>query len=159
MNETDTGVPIANLPPPGSTQAAPEVEPATEHSGSRKWLIIGAIIAALLLAGVIVGLVFLSKDPAAASQVRDIFIIVIALQMFVIGIALIILIIQLASLTNVLKNEVKPILHSTTETVNTLRGTVRFLSDNLSEPVIKLNETLASIRKFAVLFHLRNNKS
>lgn len=159
MNETDTGVPVANLPASGSTQVVPEIEPAPEHGINRKWLIIAAIIAVLLLAGLIVGLVFLSKDPVAASQVRDIFIIVIALQMFVIGIALIILIIQLASLTNVLQNEVKPILHSTTDTVNTLRGTVKFLSDNLSEPVIKLNESLASFKKLAVLFHLRNNKS
>jgi len=50
---------------------------------------------------------------------------------------------------------VKPILNSTSETVNTLKGTVQFLSDNVSEPVIVLNERLASIKKLADLFHLK----
>jgi hypothetical protein len=33
------------------------------------------------------------------------------------------------ALTNLLQNEVKPILNSTTDTVNTLKGTVKFLSN------------------------------
>jgi hypothetical protein len=39
-------------------------------------------------------------------------------------------------------------LQSTNETVSTLRGTAAFLSNNLVEPVITLNEYLAAIRKF-----------
>jgi amino acid permease len=70
-----------------------------------------------------------------------------ALESFIIGLALIILIVQLATLINLLQNEIKPILNSTSETVNTLRGTATFLSDNLAEPVIKLNETVAVIRR------------
>jgi predicted PurR-regulated permease PerM len=78
-----------------------------------------------------------------------------ALMMFVIGIALVVLIVQLADLTNLLKNEVKPIINSTNDTVNTLKGTVRFMSDNLTEPVIKLNESLASMKKIAELFRFK----
>lgn len=133
-----------------------EVQPVS--SKGKAGLVIAIIVAVLLLAALVVGIIFLAKDPAAASNVRDIFIILIALQMFVIGVALIVLIIQLAMLTNLLQNEVKPILTSTTDTVNTLRGTVRFLSDNISEPVIKLNETLASLKKLSNLFHLKNNQ-
>lgn len=133
-----------------------EVQPVS--SKGKAGLVIAIIVAVLLLATLVVGIVFLAKDPAAASNVRDIFIILIALQMFVIGVALIVLIVQLAMLTNLLQNEVKPILTSTTDTVNTLRGTVRFLSDNISEPVIKLNETLASLKKLSNLFHLKNNQ-
>ena len=73
----------------------------------------------------------------------------------VIGVALVVLIIQLANLTNLLQHEIKPILNSTTDTVNTLKGTVRFLSDNVSEPVIKLNESLASIKKLVDIFRLK----
>ena len=62
------------------------------------------------------------------------------------------LIIQLASLINLLQNEVKPILKSTNETVNTLRGTSEFLSENLVEPVIKLNSYLAGLKKLFDLF-------
>lgn len=133
-----------------------EVQPVS--SKGKAGLVIAIIVAVLLLAALVVGIIFLAKDPAAASNVRDIFIILIALQMFVIGVALIVLIVQLAMLTNLLQNEVKPILTSTTDTVNTLRGTVRFLSDNISEPVIKLNETLASLKKLSNLFHLKNNQ-
>ncbi len=78
-----------------------------------------------------------------------------ALMTFVIGLALVILIIQVADLTNLLKNEIKPILNSTTDTVNTLKGTVRFMSDNLTEPVIKLNESLAGIKKILQLFNFK----
>jgi amino acid permease len=75
--------------------------------------------------------------------------------MFAIGTALIILIVQVAALTNLLQNEVKPILHSTTDTVNTLKGTVKFLSNNVSEPVIKLNQSLASLNRVLELLKLR----
>ena len=71
-----------------------------------------------------------------------------ALQSLIIGVALIILIIQLATLINVLKNEVKPILDTTNETVKNLRGTTTFLGNTLVEPVMKLNEYMAGFKKF-----------
>lgn len=121
-----------------------------EEKESKTGLIIAAVIAGVLLIGTIVGLVILAQKGNAevAAQVRDVFIILLALEMFVIGVAVTILVIQLANLTNLLQNEIKPILTSTTDTVNTLKGTVRFLSDNVTEPVIKMNESLASVRKF-----------
>jgi hypothetical protein len=60
--------------------------------------------------------------------------------------------IQVAGLINLLQNEVKPILESTSETVNNLRGTTQFLSENLVEPVIKLNSYLAGLRKILGIF-------
>ena len=118
--------------------------------------ILAIVIGVLLLVGLFVGLFFLAKaEGQVVSQVRDIFIILMALMMVVIGVALVVLIIQLANLTNLLQHEIKPILHSTTDTVNTLKGTVRFLSDNVSEPVIKLNESLASIKKLVDIFRIK----
>jgi hypothetical protein len=109
------------------------------------WLV---VIVVLLLAGLAVGTIFLLRsDVSTTSHIRDIFIIFMALESFIIGLALIVLIVQLATLINLLQNEIKPILNSTSETVNTLRGTATFLSDNLAEPVIKLNESVAVIRK------------
>jgi uncharacterized protein YoxC len=67
-----------------------------------------------------------------------------ALESLLIGLTLVILIVQLARLINLLQNEIKPILDSTNETVSTMRGTITFLSDNLAEPVVKLNETFAA---------------
>lgn len=135
-------------------------EPVIETVGDqadKKGLVIAIVIAVVLLIGIIVGLVLLAgAGETTVAKVRDIFIIMMALMMFVIGVALVVLIIQLANLTNLLQTEVKPILTSTTDTINTLKGTVRFMSDNLTEPVIKLNQSLASIRKLGDLFRLKN---
>src|SRR5690606_5133528 len=117
---------------------------------------IAIVIVALVLLAIIAGIVVLAfSDADTVSVVRDIFIILMALMMFVIGVALVVLIVQLAYLTNLLKNEIRPIIHSTSDTVNTLKGTVRFMSDNLTEPVIKLNESLASVKKIAELFRFK----
>ena len=129
---------------------------AQTEADTKKKSTIAIVVAVLLLIGLIVGLFFLARaEGQVVSQVRDIFIILMALMMVVIGGALVVLIIQLANLTNLLQHEIKPILNSTTDTVNTLKGTVRFLSDNVSEPVIKLNESLASIRKLVDIFRLK----
>lgn len=113
-----------------------------------KGVIIGISIAAIILIGGLIAFaVFLLRgDSGTTEKIRDVFIIFMALESMVIGLALIILIVQLAQLSNLLQNEVKPILDSTQETVSTLRGTTRFLSDNLVEPVIKLNQYLAGLQ-------------
>ena len=132
---------------PDSLETQPE-----ENNKSTIFIVIGAVI----LLAIIAGIVLLAFQPTdTVSTVRDIFIILMALMMFVVGAALVVLIIQLADLTNLLKHEVKPILHSTTDTVNTLKGTVRFLSDNLAEPVIKINESMASLKKITDLFRFK----
>ena len=58
-----------------------------------------------------------------------------------------ILVIQLARLVNLLQNEVQPILDSTNEAANTLRGTAEFISENLAEPVVKLNSYGAALKR------------
>ncbi|WP_299026735.1 hypothetical protein [uncultured Thermanaerothrix sp.] len=115
-------------------------------------LIIGVVILLILIVG---GIVLLAIAPAeTTARVRDIFIIVLALESLLLGVALVILIVQLAVLINLLQNEVKPILEATQETVNNLRGTTIFLSNNLVEPVIKLNEYLAGLKKILDLLRL-----
>jgi len=130
-----------------------ESEPSPVQK-SKTWLfiLIGVVMIGLLVAGI----VFLasSKNPSTTSTVRDIFIILMALESIVIGVALIILVIQLASLINMFQNEIKPILKSTSETVNTLKGTTAFLSDNLATPVIKVNSSIAGLRKLLDLIGL-----
>jgi hypothetical protein len=138
--------------------ALPSPEEEAAHQATlrkQRWIIAGIITGAIVLVAVIiVAVTFLVKSPAAAANLRDIFIIFMALESLLIGAALVVLIIQVASLINLLQNEVKPILQSTSETVNTLRGTTEFLSENLVEPVIKLNSYLAGLRKFFDMFGL-----
>lgn len=123
-------------------QAAPEVD-----SRQRLYLILGVAVLLLLLAGSVVAAIFLVSNPAQAETIRDVVIIFMALEFVVIGLALIVLIIQIARLTALLQNEVKPILQSTHETVNTLRGTTAFLSENLVSPVVKASSSVAALRR------------
>jgi len=135
-----------NRPVSPSTTETPTALPVRPSKKFPYGLVIGIV---LVLAIIVAGVVLLFRaDIDTTARVRDLFIILMALESMVIGAALIILIVQLATLINLLNNEVRPIIHSTNETVNTIKGTVTFLSDNLSEPVIKLNEVLAGIQKF-----------
>jgi hypothetical protein len=119
----------------------------------RPWVIAGAIfLVMVILSGLVIAIIALTRNPEVATNVRDIFIIFMAFESLIIGAALVVLVIQIAGLINLLQNEVKPILQSTSDTVNTLRGTTEFLSENLVEPVIKLNSYLAGLRKFFDLF-------
>jgi hypothetical protein len=127
----------------------PETQPVAAAEQPHK-APVGLIIAAVLVLAIIITstVLLLNSSNDTTARVRDVFIIFMALESLVIGIALVILIVQLATLINLLNNEIRPIIRSTNDTVNTLKGTIVFLSDNLSEPVIKLNETIAAIRKF-----------
>lgn len=144
-------------------------DPALQHSsglpaadGTKKSTksLIGLIIAGVILLALIItaAVLLLQADNATTGRVRDVFIIFMALESFVLGVALIILIIQLATLINLLQNDIKPIIHSTNETVNTLRGTVTFLSNNVSEPVIRLNSYLAGLKQFLDVINPRRSK-
>ena len=138
-------------------EMSPE-EVAIYRAAQRKqrWIMAGIIFAAILvLAGIVVVIYFLLQPGSPTGTIRDIFIIFMAFESLIIGAALVVLIIQIASLINLLQNEVKPILQSTSETVNTLRGTTEFLSENLVEPVIKLNSYLAGLRKLFGLFGIK----
>jgi hypothetical protein len=115
--------------------------------------IIAGIVVLLLLLGV--AIFFLLQPTAPTDKIRDIFIIVMALESLVIGVAMIVLIVQLASLINLIQNEVRPILNATNETVNTLRGTAEFLGENVVEPVIKLNGYLAGLRRMLELMGIK----
>jgi uncharacterized protein YoxC len=95
------------------------------------------------------------QPSTPTDKIRDIFIIVVALESLVIGVALVVLIVQLASLINLLQNEVRPILNATNETVNTLRGTVEFLGEEVIEPVMKLSGYMAGITRMLELMGIK----
>jgi predicted tellurium resistance membrane protein TerC len=134
-------------PAPAYTPPAEPAEPEGLTPQQRAYVVGGAIFALLILAGLIAGAVWLINNPDRAATVRDVFIIAMALEMILIGAALTVLMVQLAVLTNLLKNEIKPILEATQETVNTVRGTTIFVSENLTEPIMKLNSYVAGLAK------------
>jgi hypothetical protein len=141
-----------------SNETTPPVSAAAEAEALRQQrrIVITVVIAGLVfLTLIILAIIYLLKPGTPTETIRDIFIIFVALESLVIGAALIILIIQIASLINLLQNEVRPILSATNETVNTLRGTTEFLSENMVEPVIKLNSYLAGLQKLFEMVGLK----
>ena len=143
----------APVPPP----LKPEQIAASKAQERQTKTIIAAVITAVVV--ILIGLGFavyaLLQPGTPTDRIRDIFIIIVALETLVVGVALVILLIQLASLINLLQNEVRPILQATNETINTLRGTAEFLGESVVEPVIKLNGYLASIQRVLELMGLK----
>ncbi len=121
----------------------------------RTLVTVGVIAAIVILAILVVAVILLLQPGVPTDRIRDIFIIVVAFETLIVGVALIVLLVQLASLINLLQNEVRPILESTNETVRTLRGTAEFLGENVVEPVIKLNAYLASIQRVLELMGVK----
>ncbi len=122
-------------------------------------VILFSIIAVLFVAAVIAGVVYLSgQDAEMTGRVRDIFIIVLALESLLIGGTLIILVIQLAVLTNLVQNEIKPILTSAKDTVSTLQGTSHFISKRAVAPIISVTSALAGFRKLGDIIGLIRKK-
>jgi hypothetical protein len=148
-------------PEPGYPQLNPPSEPAAmvgepvPLTPEQKRVIIGMVIGVIiLLALIVLTTMYLLQPTTDTAKIRDVFIIFMALQSILTGMTLVVLMIQLARLTNLLQNEIKPILDSTNDTLNNLRGTTTFLSDNLVEPVIKLNEYTAGFNQLLLALGL-----
>jgi hypothetical protein len=116
------------------------------------------LLALLLVVGAVFAVVYLLQPGAPTETLRDILIILVAFEFMIIGLALVILIVQLARLVNLLQNEIGPILNSASEAADTLRGTARFLGDHLVGPVVKVNSTMAAIRRAADLLNFGRRK-
>jgi len=144
--------PAPELPEPTALDEA--VQRETERR-QRTIAITAGIVLILLIAGIVAAIVGLLQPNTPTDKIRDIFIIFMALESLLIGVALIVLIVQFASLINLLQNEVRPILDATNETVNHLRGTAEFLGENVVEPVIKLNGYLAGLQRMLELLGVK----
>lgn len=141
-------------PPPQPTPE--ELAELRERERKQKLFIAGTIAGIVVLLALLGWAIYALLQPnTPTDKIRDVFIIVVALESLVIGVALIVLIVQLASLINLIQNEIRPILDATNETVNTLRGTAEFLGENVVEPVIKLNGYLAGLRRMLELLGIK----
>jgi len=149
---------IPSRPEPAVPVDAP---PSPAELRARRWMIIGGSIAGLLLVGLIVLLVFLSISAYQATEagvtpspsnmvvglLRDAAIIFVAFETLIIGLLLIVLMLQIQSLTVLLRDEIGPMLEAANETVRTVRGTTKFVSHNVVSPVMKWSGTMAGLRR------------
>lgn len=137
-----------SLEPPPST----EEEQLEEEAGSP--LVRVVVIASVVLIGLVVGIFVIAlliaqgdveKLAPIIQIVRDLVIILLALEGILIILALAVLIVQVARLINLLQNEFKPILQNTQDTLKSAKGTIDFVGDNVAEPVIRASSFFAGL--------------
>ena len=154
----NTSMMVDDVKTPDLEKEHTDSEPSKD--GQNRGIIIGvSIFLIILIAGIVIAVITMVNHPDQTETIRDIVIIFMAVEFLLIGLTLVLLIIQLARLTALLQNEVKPILDSTNDTVNTLRGTTQFLSENLVRPVMKANSTANAIRQALELLKIGRSKS
>lgn len=91
--------------------------------------------------------------------IRDVAIILLAIESLVIGLLLILLIIQMRGLAKMLEEEVQPILESARDTATTVRGTTVFINNTLIRPLIRAaGYASAANRVVSVLAGIKKRK-
>lgn len=134
-----------------STQTTVEYTPQPVQEPEfipRSYVIVGVVVTVLIAVLTILGILWLASTQGATMEaLRDIMIIVLALESCVFGIVLMLLLIMIIRLVNMLEFEIKPILEKTNETLGTVRGTTTFVSDHVVTPVARATSYVAGIRK------------
>ena len=98
-------------------------------------------------------------EPTWIQTVRDVAIILLALETIVIGAMIVILVLQIQRLTKLLEEEIKPLLVSIHETIGTVRGTTNFISESVVSPTIQVLSYGAAVREAATaVFRRRSGK-
>jgi hypothetical protein len=138
---------------PAATASATETAKASSWSIGRIVGVAAAVLGGIIVLLFVVGLLFalFSDVDATASRIqiiRDIFIIMMALEFILIIAALAILILQIARLVNLVQTEVRPVLENTQEAVSNAKGTVEFVGKNVTQPVVKTSAFLAGAGVF-----------
>ena len=136
--------PIAETQP---TQVVVEEALPTGEQVSKRTqiMIIGGAV--LFLALLVAAIVLMAMNEQATQVIRDIAIVFVAVETFLIGLAMLLLIFQLQMLIQVLRDEVQPLLRSVNDTASTVRGTTAFVSQNVVSPFIKLAGFTSAVQR------------
>ena len=90
---------------------------------------------------------------------RDIAIIVLVLETFVVTILMALIVLLFGRLVSTVQNTVTPIMDSAKRTVDTVQGTTTFVSDTLMAPLIGLAGFFSAIKgTVSALFNRRKNR-
>jgi hypothetical protein len=84
--------------------------------------------------------------------VRDIAIILLALESLVIGILLIVTLGRLRELLGILRDEVTPVLKSLQDTAKTVRGTANIVGNTVVTPLIRMNSISTGVMRGILSF-------
>lgn len=132
-----------------SNSPPPEDEGGSSFNIKRIVIIASAVLIGLVLVIFILGLLLSRGDVDSLGPIiqvaRDLVIIFLALEGIMIILALAVLIFQVARLINLLQTEVKPALTDTRQTLQSAKGTVEFVGDTVSGPIIKASSFVAGV--------------
>lgn len=81
----------------------------------------------------------------SVETLRDVAIILLAVETIIVQVILILLLLEIKSLSKMLRDNIYPILQSADETVRTVRGTSVFVSDNVVSPVVRISSFAAGV--------------
>ena len=112
----------------------------------------------LIFVGAIVLAIYTEEQFGSVVQIiRDIMIILVVLEGMFITLSLAILIIQIARLVNLLQNELAPILKNSREVVTQTKGTLEFVNQNVTQPIISVSSFMAGVTTFFTELSKINN--
>jgi hypothetical protein len=145
---TETSTELSNQPVSYGQYTQASYEPPHEPLIPTRYVVIGVIVALVLMAAFTAFVVWAARYHATTIEaLRDIFIIALALESCIFGIALMILLVMVIRLVNMLEFEIKPILERTNETIGMVRGTTVFMSENVVKPMTTASSYAAGIRR------------
>lgn len=125
-----------------------------QPSSRTKWYIIGGVIGALILFGLIIfGFYQLGdEDQSALERFRDIAVIFIVLLLLIVTILLAGITAGLLYLIMQIKDRVIPALEELSATLKRVRGTTDFVTEEAVKPIITVASTIAGVRAMAKTF-------
>ena len=132
-----------------------------EQPASRtKWYIIGGVLGALIVLGLIIfGLYMLGDDTQSAlEKLRDIAVIFIVLLLFLVTVLLAGITAGLLYLVLQIKDRVIPALEELTATLKRVKGTTDFMTEEAVKPIISVASSIAGVRAMAKTFTERPKK-
>ncbi len=138
-----------------NVQSTPQTPPA-ETKIKSKWTvqrivflssgILGGIIVIIFVIGLLLAFTGELEITALRIQyIRNLFMVVIGLEGILIIGAIAVLIVQITRLFNMVKRDVKPVLTTAQDTVNTAKGTAEFVGDNAVRPIIRASAFMSGM--------------
>ena len=152
MSEAIPTTPTESVPPNLNRLPDETVSQASaDKKNKRRMTFIGigvAVVVILIIAGFV-----LMINGGVTGVVRDILIIFLALESLILVGLMVVLVIQMTMLVRMMRDEVRPLIASAQETVNSARGTTQFVSRKIVTPTAEAAANVAQVKRmFQVLF-------
>jgi hypothetical protein len=145
----------------GAVKPGKRAAPSRAERRAKRILIAGLIAAAAILVTLVVVLICLAIGAYKGAQagadpnpeaiiigiLRDLAIVIVAFETLMIGVLLIVLVLLVASLVLLFRDEIGPALEAANETLATVRGTTNFVSHKVVSPLLKWSGYVAGVRR------------